>query len=475
MWFELGSWQVSLSFLFDLYTAHMLLTVTGVSLAVHFYSVWYMRGDAHLGLFLSYLGWFTFFMQVLVMSDNLVSMLIGWEGIGVCSYLLIGYWSHRISASKSAAKAILVNRVSDGLLMWGVVWIWHHMGSLQYDLVAWHGLKSSWMGVAVLLGTMGKSAQMLFQVWLADAMEGPTPVSGLIHAATLVTAGVFVAIRVGPWGVGAAGTICAITALAAAVYAACMTDLKRTIAFSTCSQLGFMMAAAANGATEASLSHLMTHASFKAALFLAAGLAMHGAGSSQHVHRYGAARRSHAAMTTLLLASLALVGAPETSGFYSKEAILNYSYLHNGAHAIHLTLLLATGLTGCYASTLLVQCVCLDMSGSSRTPARQAGWVGLIALAGLLLDGVVKVWSQTHVGSALLTYAPVSAKTLPLAQVIAGALTALAGVSTVPFALINFCSTTWGFDPLYARGIVQAVLNCSISTFSAGDQGMLRI
>mmetsp|Transcript_3660 Transcript_3660/g.7905 ORF Transcript_3660/g.7905 Transcript_3660/m.7905 type:complete len:556 (-) Transcript_3660:239-1906(-) len=173
-WFEVGTVQVSWSLYYDLLTAHMLFTVTSVSLAVHIYAVVYMRSDPHLTLFMSYLSLFTFFMLVLVTGDNLILMLVGWEGIGVCSYLLIGYWSHRLAAVKSAQKAILVNRVSDGLLLWGILWVWHHTGCLEYDLVLLNAApaSSSFLSIALLIGAMGKSAQILFHVWLADAMEG---------------------------------------------------------------------------------------------------------------------------------------------------------------------------------------------------------------------------------------------------------------------------------------------------------------
>ena len=174
VWFEVGSVQVSWSLYYDLLTAHMLFTVTSVSLAVHLFAVVYMRSDPHLTLFMSYLSLFTFFMLVLVTGDNLVMMLVGWEGIGVCSYLLIGYWSHRLAAVKSAQKAILVNRVSDGMLLWGVLWVWYNTGTLEYDLILLNAApaSSTFLGVAILIGAMGKSAQILFHVWLADAMEG---------------------------------------------------------------------------------------------------------------------------------------------------------------------------------------------------------------------------------------------------------------------------------------------------------------
>mgnify|MGYP003584513923 CR=1 FL=1 len=173
-WFSVGSLYLDWTIYIDLYTAHMYLTVTMVSCAVHLYALVYMKNDPHLSLFMSYLSLFTFFMIVLVSSDNLIGMLVGWEGIGVCSYLLIGYWSHRLSAVKSAQKAILVNRVSDGLLLWGVLYIWWNTGSLEYDMVLMNAAPymSTFLSLAILIGAMGKSAQILFHVWLADAMEG---------------------------------------------------------------------------------------------------------------------------------------------------------------------------------------------------------------------------------------------------------------------------------------------------------------
>jgi len=241
-WFEVGTVTVSWIFYYDLLTAHMLFTVTSVSLAVHIYAVVYMRSDPHLSLFMSYLSLFTFFMLVYVCGDNLLVMLVGWEGIGVCSYLLIGYYSHRLAAVKSAQKAILVNRVSDGMLLWGVLWIWYYTGCLEYDLVLLNETSSisMFIVISVLIGAMGKSAQILFHVWLADAMEGPTPVSALIHAATLVTAGIYLMVRLGPFMAGSDLVILVgcLTAFMAGVFGFFQADLKRVIAFSTCSQLG---------------------------------------------------------------------------------------------------------------------------------------------------------------------------------------------------------------------------------------------
>lgn len=236
-WFSVGTFNVNWSFNFDILTANMLFTVTGVSLAVHMYATDYMRNDPHLSLFLGYLSYFTGFMCVLVAADNLLVMLVGWEGIGVVSYLLIGYYSHRLSAVKSAQKAILVNRISDGLLMWGILWIWFNLGSLEYDLLNVYSA-SAFVGLPIVIGAMGKSVQILFHVWLPDSMEGPTPVSALIHAATLVTAGIYLLVRLNIHDEMFVIIVGSLTAFMAGVFGATQSDLKRVIAFSTCSQLG---------------------------------------------------------------------------------------------------------------------------------------------------------------------------------------------------------------------------------------------
>ncbi len=190
-WISLGTFDISWISYTDIYSAHMILTVSVVSFAVHCYAVVYMKSDPHLSLFISYLSAFTFSMLILVSGSNLFIIMLGWEAIGICSYLLIGYWSHRLAASKSAQKAIVVNRISDGLLLWSIVWLWWYTGSLEYDLILLNDSNniSSILSIALLLGCMAKSVQIVFHVWLADSMEGPTPVSALIHAATLVTAG----------------------------------------------------------------------------------------------------------------------------------------------------------------------------------------------------------------------------------------------------------------------------------------------
>lgn len=196
-WFSLGTLDITWSVYIDILSANMLLTVTVVSFAVHCYAVVYMKSDPHLSLFMSYLSAFTCSMLVLVCGSNMFIMMLGWELIGISSFLLISYWGHRLTATKSAQKAIVVNRISDGILLWSIVWLWWYTGTLEYDLVLLNDANniSSILSIAILLGCMGKSVQILFHVWLADSMEGPTPVSALIHAATLVTAGIYVMVR----------------------------------------------------------------------------------------------------------------------------------------------------------------------------------------------------------------------------------------------------------------------------------------
>lgn len=481
-WFTVGSFNVYWNIYVDLTTAHMLLTVTSVSFAVHCYATVYMKSDPHLNLFMSYLSLFTFFMVVLVCSDNLIGMLVGWEGIGVCSYLLIGYYSHRLSAVKSAQKAILVNRVSDGLLLWGVLWVWWHTGSLEYDLACLSTQTSIFLSLAILIGAMGKSAQIGFHVWLADAMEGPTPVSALIHAATLVTAGVYVMTRLSVFYDGVIIVVGALTALMAGIFGYFQADLKRVIAFSTCSQLGYMMVSVGLGehGADAAMCHLMTHASFKAALFLAAGVIITSAGGNQHMGRYGGLSAIHCSLfcfLTLLVGCLCLMGLPETSGFYSKETIINLSYVcfNPLADYAHTLLVIAAFITCSYTVKLFIQSFFYDFNGSdfnvnpvNPSPNLLIG----VAFTVLLFDIMFKIWTGTNLLSGILFFVPWGVKTLPVGLMIAGFLTATAAVTSRNFGLMRFCATRWGFDQLYARTIVQLVLDWGRITWGTGDKGL---
>lgn len=488
-WLEIGTFTVSWNLFFDLVTAQMLFTVTGVSLAVHIYAAVYMRGDPHLSLFMSYLSLFTFFMLVLVTGDNLLVMLVGWEGIGVCSYLLIGYWSHRLAAVKSAQKAIIVNRISDGMLLWGILWVWYYTGTLEYDLILLNvgNNTSSFLGCAILIGAMGKSAQILFHVWLPDAMEGPTPVSALIHAATLVTAGVYVMVRLGSFMDDFIIIIGSLTAFMAGIFGLFQGDLKRVIAFSTCSQLGYMMVSVGLGefGAEASMSHLMTHASFKAALFLAAGVIIMSTGSNQNMARYGSLSASHCSLLcflTLLIGCLSLVGFPETSGFFSKETIINLSYVffNPTADYAHTVLLIAALITSCYTAKLFFQSFVMDFSGSdfNISPLLKSSTTDpliTIALSLLILDVLFKIWVGNNLLSGILFFIPWGVKTLPLGLVIAGLLTATAAVGSKQFALVRFSATRWGFDQIYARSLASLILDWGRITWVIGDKGLFYV
>ena len=495
VWIEVGTVTVSWVFYYDLLTAHMLFTVTSVSLAVHIYAVVYMRSDPHLTLFMSYLSLFTFFMLVYVCGDNLLVMLVGWEGIGVCSYLLIGYYSHRLAGVKSAQKAILVNRVSDGMLLWGVLWIWYYGGSLEYDLVLLNETTniSMFIVISVLIGAMGKSAQILFHVWLADAMEGPTPVSALIHAATLVTAGIYLMVRLGPFMAGSDLVILigSLTAFMAGIFGFFQADLKRVIAFSTCSQLGYMMVSVGLGeyGAEASMTHLMTHASFKAALFLAAGVVIMTTSGNQHMARYEGLSVTHSSIfcfLTLLVGCLCLVGFPETSGFYSKEAIMNLSYstFNGGTPAVtyyaHTLLYIAALITSCYTAKLFIQSFLYDFSGplvEQHDTKVKTDPLLIMAMTLLILDVILKIWVGTSLISGILFFIPWGVKTLPFGLVIAGILsaTALFPGSSKELYIIRFSATRWGFDQLYARTLVNMVLDWGRISWSAGDKGLFMV
>lgn len=378
------------------------------------------------------------------------------------------------------------------MLLWGVLWLWYYTGSLEYDLILLNETTniSMFIVLSVLIGAMGKSAQILFHVWLADAMEGPTPVSALIHAATLVTAGIYLMVRLGPLMAGTDLVILvgSLTAFMAGIFGFFQADLKRVIAFSTCSQLGYMLVSVGLGeyGAEASMTHLMTHASFKAALFLAAGVVIMSTSGNQHMARYGGLSVTHSSIfcfLTLLVGSLCLVGFPETSGFYSKEAILNLSYstYNGGSPAItyyaHTLLYIAALITSCYSAKLFIQSFMYDFSGplveQSDIKAKTNPLL-IIAMSILLLDVILKIWVGTSLISGILLFIPWGVKTLPFGLVIAGALsaTSLNPGSSKELYIVRFSATRWGFDQLYARTLVNMVLDWGRISWSAGDKGI---
>jgi len=337
-WITVGALHLDVAFTIDPLSAVMVLVVTGVGFLIHVYSTGYMAEDAGYARYFAYLNLFTFAMLVLVMADNLVLLFVGWEGVGLCSYLLIGFWYENMDNAIAGKKAFVVNRVGDAGFLLGLFLLYWHLGSGVHGLsfrevAASVGNISPEVITAIALllfvGATGKSAQIPLYVWLPDAMAGPTPVSALIHAATMVTAGVYMIARMNflyilsPTALTVVATIGGLTALFAATIGLVQNDIKKVLAYSTVSQLGYMFLALGVGAFSAAIFHLMTHAFFKALLFLGAGSVIHGMGGEQDIRKMGGLRRwmpiTH---TTFLVATLAIAGIPGFAGFFSKDEIL---------------------------------------------------------------------------------------------------------------------------------------------------------
>ena len=376
-WIDSGTLNASWSLKFDTLTAVMVLVVTVVSTMVHVYSIGYMHDDPHQPRFFAYLSLFTFSMLMLVTADNLVQMFFGWEGVGLASYLLIGFWYHRPSANAAAIKAFLVNRVGDFGFALGIFGTYLLFDTVVLDEIfqavpdragtelVFLGISADAITVLTLLlfiGAMGKSAQLGLHTWLPDAMEGPTPVSALIHAATMVTAGVFLVARLSPMMEYAPDTLAVITVVGAATafFAAtvglCQNDIKRVIAYSTCSQLGYMFFACGVSAYSAGIYHLYTHAFFKALLFLGAGSVIHAVSGEQDMRLMGGLRRRiPATYWLMIIGTLSLTGFPFMAGFYSKDLILESAFASDsgvGLFAFWVGVLCA-GMTALYSWRLI--------------------------------------------------------------------------------------------------------------------------
>ena len=352
-WINSGNFFANWSINIDPLSSVMLVVVTFVSALVHIYSIGYMSHDPHKPRFMSYLSLFTFSMLALVVSDNFLQLFFGWEGVGLCSYLLIGFWYKKDSANKAAIKAFVVNRVGDFGLAIGIFLIFFYFGSINFNEVfqiapqlidkkiSIFGYEASlitFICLFLFIGAMGKSAQFLLHTWLPDAMEGPTPVSALIHAATMVTAGVFLVVRCSPLfeysqtALNLVTVVGMITAIFAASVALVQNDIKKIVAYSTCSQLGYMFFAAGVGAYHVAIFHLFTHAFFKALLFLGSGSVIHAFKDEQDIRNMGGVRKKLPyTYIVMLIGTLALTGFPFLSGFYSKDAIIEFAYLKNSA------------------------------------------------------------------------------------------------------------------------------------------------
>nr|YP_010417980.1 NADH dehydrogenase subunit 5 [Sargassum polycystum]USF18198.1 NADH dehydrogenase subunit 5 [Sargassum polycystum] len=531
-WLESDSFHVEWAFCFDSLTVVMLIVVTFISTLVHIYSIEYMGEDPHVPRFVSYLSLFTFFMLVLVTADNFVQMFVGWEGVGLCSYLLINFWFTRIQANKAAIKAMIVNRIGDFGLALGIFTIFICFGALDYATVfAFSPQLTSCtlsflniefkaldlIGVLLFIGAVGKSAQLGLHTWLPDAMEGPTPVSALIHAATMVTAGVFLLARCSPLLEYCSGALILIsvvggmTAFFAATTALVQNDLKRVIAYSTCSQLGYMIFACGLSNYSVAVFHLANHAFFKALLFLSAGSVIHAVGDEQDMRKMGGLRRllpfTYAMM---VIGSLALMGMPFLTGFYSKDVILEIAYATYSvpSHFSYWLGSFAAFCTAFYSIRLIALCFLVEPNGSRKLllsaseGGKAIGFVlGLLAIPSIFIgyfsrDLFIGLGTNFW-GSSLFClpsnlslidaeFMSIFLKILPLCFSIAGGV-----LSFILYRYYNhnmyfwktsllgrkfyiFLSRKWFFDKIYNEFISQNILDFGYHfTYKSIDRGLI--
>ena len=520
-WIESGALKSMWSLRIDTLTAVMLVVVTTVSGLVHLYSIGYMEEDPHKPRFFAYLSLFTFAMLALVTADDFLQLFFGWEGVGLASYLLIGVWYKRPAANAAAIKAFIVNRVGDFGFALGIFAVFAVFDTVQYDTVfasapdqvgkamAFLGMQVDVLTLICLLlfmGAMGKSAQFLLHTWLPDAMEGPTPVSALIHAATMVTAGVFMVSRLSPLfelapiALAVVAIVGATTAFFAATVGLVQTDIKRVVAYSTCSQLGYMFAAAGVGAYGASMFHLFTHASFKALLFLGAGAVIHALHHEQDMRRMGGLRKVLPfTWAMMLIGTLSLTGFPFTAGFVSKDAIIEATYAAHswvGNYAFVLTLIAAV-LTSFYSWRLIF----LTFEGKPREPkevlehAHEPPWtmglplvllaIGALLLGGLFFNMFIGASQAEFWRGSLVTHEEAH-HDVPLWVVLSPTIAMALGFAVawyfyitnplVPFGLskrfnglYKFLLNAWYFDALYDRVIVRPAKRLGHFLWKTGD------
>jgi NADH-quinone oxidoreductase subunit L len=529
-WIDTGDLQVQWALRFDPLSAVMVAVVTVVSSMVHVYSVGYMAHDKSVPRFMSYLSFFTFFMLMLVTADNFVQMFFGWEGVGLCSYLLIGFWYDRPTANAAAIKAFVVNRIGDFGFALGIFAVYALFGSLHFGTVfdaapnfahtnfqflGWQMDALTVTCILLFVGAMGKSAQLGLHTWLPDAMEGPTPVSALIHAATMVTAGVFMVARLSPlfeYAPIALAVVCVIggtTALFAASVGMAQNDIKRVIAYSTCSQLGYMFFAAGVSAYSAAIFHLMTHAFFKALLFLGAGSVIHAMSGEQDMRKMGGIWRLVPVTYVLMwIGSLALAGIPPFAGYFSKDTILEAAWASGtgvGHYAFWLGIF-AAFLTAFYSWRLIF----LTFHGKPRAGAEVmhhvhespkvmilplvvlaagaifAGWLGYADFVG---DGRESFWRESilvlpeHASLEAAHHAPAWVGTLPFVMGLLGIAVAwlayiwrpeLPGIFARRFrALYLFLLNKWYFDELYDALLVRPTMALGVELWKKGDGAVI--
>lgn len=536
-WLTSGILRLNWGFIFDSLTSVMLIVVTLISSLVHLYSIKYMEMDPHVPRFMSYLQIFTFFMLVLITAENLVQVFLGWEGVGISSYLLVNFWHTRYWANQSALKALLVNRVGDFMFSLALLTTFYVFKSLDFNIIfasvplfsnvyftiyniELHSI--TLVAILLLLGAVGKSAQLGLHTWLPDAMEGPTPVSALIHAATMVTAGVFLLIRCSPL-IEYSPTVLQImvifgslTAFFGSVVGAFQNDLKKIIAYSTCSQLGYMIFSCGLSNYTVSLFHLSNHAFFKALLFLCAGSVIHSLNDQQDIRRMGGlVRLMPLTYCLMLIGSLALIGFPFFTGFYSKDLILELSQTFNYSHNTIFTYAswlgtLSVFFTGFYSFRLLFLTF-FNSVNSSRIifeKVHESSWLMLVPLLLLSIGSIfigyltkdlfigigTDFWgnslfmSPRHSILIEAEYIPLYLKWLPLCLSILGAVLAVY-LNFYIFTFYNYgkfnlffksflflLNKKWYIDLVYNRTFVHVVLNFGYEiSFKVFDRGFIEL
>lgn len=533
-WVNSELFNVSFGFLFDSLTVVMLVVVCTISTLVHLYSMEYMSHDPHLPRFMSYLSLFTFFMLILVTANNLLQMFVGWEGVGLCSYLLINFWFTRIQANKAAIKAMIINRIGDFALAIAIFLALYLFNTLDYSTIfniapLYTDTSIKFLGLNIpcleflcfllFVGAVGKSAQLGLHTWLPDAMEGPTPVSALIHAATMVTAGVFLIARCSPVFEYAPITLSiitcigGITAFFAATTGLLQNDLKKVIAYSTCSQLGYMIFACGVSNYAVAIFHLANHAFFKALLFLGAGSVIHGVADEQDMRKMGGLRRllpfTYAMM---LIGSLALMGFPFLTGFYSKDVILEvafakYTTISQFAYWLGT---FAAFCTAFYSMRLLYLTFLANPNGKRVIieNAHESGWKMLLPLAVLAIPSIFIGYFTKDLfiglgsdfwGSSLMqnpfTFQLIDAEFLPHVYKLTPLLFSFTGailayvfytfnqellyswkLSQKGKFIYSFFNRKWYIDRIYNEFISQKLLNFGFNfTYKAVDRGIIEV
>lgn len=530
-WFEYSGLACYWSIYIDKLTIFMLLPVTTVAFLVHVYSIEYMCHDKHKQRFMAYLSLFTFCMIMLVCADNFIQLFFGWEGVGLCSYLLIGFWYKKNSASNAAIKAFIVNRVGDIGLALGVFLIFYKLGTVTYaevfpNITLLIGSKTAIFGYdfdtitliccLLFIGCMGKSAQIGLHTWLPDAMEGPTPVSALIHAATMVTAGIFLVARCSPifeyseFALSLVTVVGAVTCIFAATIALVQNDIKKIIAYSTCSQLGYMFFACGVSAYSAGIFHLITHAAFKALLFLGAGSVIHALSGEQDIRKMGGIwRKIPATYIFFWIGSLAIAGIYPFAGYFSKDAIIELAYASNAKFATfaYLVGVIVAFLTAFYSWRLLIKVFhgpC-NVSKPVLKKIHESGYVILIPLGilaaasvflGYYLDhsvGILNFASQAWSGALfvlpehnfleeahhlphIIEYSPIIAGVLGIftAYLVYSIIPSLCGIIARLFGVCkNLFEKKYYFDHLYDGVVVGFLKGASLICWKGIDQKII--